>query len=756
MTNRMIKKIWKSFSFAAVFVFFLVGVSSAANVTIVSAMSAKGNCYIAGQDLTLTINATNPASWANLHALVIGSADTTLDYSINGASNPDDCLWGLVTGGGNTPTKPAWTSVVQLNSTAATASGSSVTNYQMVVPVPASYTTGGLGQKTFFVVIDQTTSTLAMGQYNVQGSPVWVSVTLPECSLDTATPTPTITPTLYAIFNYAWASYSNTGMAYVEIQQTTFTNTPTSTPSPTSTNTQTATPTITNSSTATSTPTSTQTLTATPTITITTLDSPTVTPTDSPTCTDTPTNTITLTATITVTETSTPTETDTMTVTYTCTETPTSTNTDTVTPTDTMTDTMTVTPIFTFTCTATSTPTDTQTVTYTDTPTVTVTNTDTPTDTQTLTITPSATPTFTMTVTETATVTLTKTPTSTVTSTPTITPTLPPYPYILTINLYNEAGELVKTIANTPSSNVMTGAKISVNGTEDGVVTSKDKMLIFIPGVDTPISFAAGAVGGATYNWNADNNSSQSVNSGLYYIKFEQKDQFGHSNVFIKQVQVVKEEEYVQLNIFNSSGEIVRTITGKTPVDLNTLNAKDLSIKVSDARTNKVSDVVAIDKNGTAINITYGPDTANDIISWNGMNNMGDAVSSGTYEMQVIVKTLSGSSVESTKTVVVLNEGKQYMSDVKILPNPYNGKVRTNMAITWKSGGAGDVDVKIFNSVGELVRTVHTKLESGGILWDMRTASGDEVAQGYYICVIQARDSNGYSDRKIEKLVIEK
>jgi flagellar hook assembly protein FlgD len=299
----------------------------------------------------------------------------------------------------------------------------------------------------------------------------------------------------------------------------------------------------------------------------------------------------------------------------------------------------------------------------------------------------------------------------------------------------------------------MTGAQTSVGGVQDAVVTSKDKMLIFIPGVDTPISLAQG---GVTYTWNADNNSSQSVDSGLYYIKFEQKDQFGHSNVFIKQVQVIKEEEYVELNIFNSSGELVRTISGKTPADLNILSAKDMEIKVSDARTNKVSDVVAIDKTGTQINITYGPDTSNDIISWNGMNNIGEAVSSGTYEMQVVVKTLAGVSVEASKTVVVLNEGKTDISNIKILPNPYQGKTRTNIAVTWKSSGVGFVDVKIFNSVGELVRSINTKLETDGILWDMKTASGDDVAQGYYICVIQARDSNGYSDRKIEKLVIEK
>ncbi len=158
-------------------------------VTIVSAVSSQGNCYVAGQNLTITINATIGSAWATMYGLVVGSSGA-LVYNID-AGEPDDCLWGLTGAAGNAPNNISpWQS--NANMAAGGAGGSSVTNYQMIVPVPASY--AGIGPKTFYVIIGNSSSQLTLGQY-YSSYFIQTSLTLPECGAGTATYTPTFTPT---------------------------------------------------------------------------------------------------------------------------------------------------------------------------------------------------------------------------------------------------------------------------------------------------------------------------------------------------------------------------------------------------------------------------------------------------------------------------------------------------------------------------------------------------------------------------------
>jgi hypothetical protein len=163
----------------------------AGNVSIVSPpVSSGGYCYVAGQNLTLSINAKNPTPWANLYALVVASSGA-LDYS-NNAGVADVCLWGLTGATGNSPSNtPPWVSSANIASGGP--SGASVTNYQLVVPVPASFASSG--PKTFYVIVGTTSSTLTLGQFFTTGYD-WQSVTIGECSAGTATCTKTFTPTV--------------------------------------------------------------------------------------------------------------------------------------------------------------------------------------------------------------------------------------------------------------------------------------------------------------------------------------------------------------------------------------------------------------------------------------------------------------------------------------------------------------------------------------------------------------------------------
>jgi hypothetical protein len=467
---------------------------------------------------------------------------------------------------------------------------------------------------------------------------------------NTNTNTPTNTPTntyTHTSTNTITNTFTNTD---TNTPTNTVTNTRTDTPTNTATNTDTPTgtppptwtptntPTNTNTFTSTNTPTNTNTVTNTSTNTATNTDTPTGTPPPTWTPTNTPTNTNTFTNTNTPTNTYTVTNTNTPTNTRTNTNTPTDTptNTNTFQPTSTNTNTPTNTPTRTNTPTNTFTYTNTNTFTFTNTLTNTATNTNTPTNT----------PTFTET--------FTPTYTPTRTATPTITMTLPPFPYIIKIGIYNSAGELVKTVAEKRASDVVGEIKLIKDGNEVNYVNAGAMVEIQIPGVETPDNIGNGM---SVFYWYGTNDGGQNVDNGVYYIKVEERDGYGHTNVVIKDISVINVEEYVEVNIFNSAGEKVKTI-------------KENKYFMPEKINLKINDMIILEKTGGEVVVRYGEEPDAYMI-WDGKNSKGEIVSNGTYEIQVVTRTSEGKLKYASKTVIILNEAtEEIIKEVKAIPNP--------------------------------------------------------------------------------------
>ena len=490
--------------------------------------------------------------------------------------------------------------------------------------------------------------------------------------------------------------------------------------------TRTNTPTFTNtvsSDTPTDTFTPTPTYTATPTFTDTT--SPTDTPTDTPTYTATYTFTATPTYTDTYTVTNTQSPTDTPTYTMTYTETSTATDTPTVTNTQSPTDTPT------YTATYTASPTSTDTYTMTDTPTFTYTRTDTPTFTMT------DTPTFTYTATPTF------TPTYTYTNTPTITPTPPPFPYVLTIGVYNEAGELVKTIVSTPTEEMLGDIDLLINNQPaNGAMTSDNSLQILLPGVQTP-STPLGQLD-TSYFWNSSTNANQQAASGVYYIKFEQTDGYGHTNVVIKQINVLNVSQYAEVDIYNSAGEKVT----------NMIIYKDVS---ATQLTLKVPNIIPIDSTGNTVTIIYG-NGLSDYVNWNGLTDQGNLVQSGTYEVQVNLVTNQGKTTVASKTVEILTQSGKFSGNVEIWPNPYVGAktIAKQVKFVWVPGSTmGTMSVNVYNIAGELVRQWTADMQTGFVTWDLTSNDGADAAEGLYVVVFQIKDNLGSTTIKTLKMTIQ-
>ncbi len=574
--------------------------------------------------------------------------------------------------------------------------------------------------------------------------------TITNTPTNTITDTRTYTPT-NTITNTRTNTITNTSTNTIT---NTFTNTITNTFTNTFTLTNTRTNTPTNTWTNTWTVTSTRTFT--PTETWTGTPPPTWTPTDTWTNTNTWTPTNTRTNTPTSTDTNTPTNTSTTTNTWTLTFTRTYTNTPTETWTGTLpptwTPTLTWTNTWTLTDTRTNTPsptdtsspTNTSTVTNTRTPTntwtdtntylPTVTNTWTVTNTRTYTNTPTntntATDTRTNTATNTAIFTVTETPTHT--STPTITLTLPPFPYMLKIEIYNEAGEKVRTVINTRASDSIKNA-ILLEGENEANMISNDKLLkIKLPGIETPDTINNGE---SIFIWDTKNDNGQYVSNGNYYIKISEQDSYGHTDVLIKNIFVLNTEDFVVIKIFNSAGEIVKTITHFTNVLPDRLNLS-------------FDDIIPVEKNGNKILLSYGDDVSSSVI-WDGLSDQGILVSSGIYEIQVISKLSNGESKTASKTILILREDDEFLKNIKVYPNPY---VYSKVVIfKWDYSTEGELKIKIYNIKGELIRQLFGKLEMGEIKWDLKSATGALVSEGYYYAIMEAKSRTGIINRKTAK-----
>lgn len=315
------------------------------------------------------------------------------------------------------------------------------------------------------------------------------------------------------------------------------------------------------------------------------------------------------------------------------------------------------------------------------------------------------------------------------------------YPYTINISVYNEAGELVKTITNTAASSDPNSMELLMNGTETTAISpgSGNNLSIILPGIQT-VQLAKGAVSYATFLWDGTNNAGQDVANGAYYIQETATDPYGHTTSITKPITVINASLYAQLNIFNSAGELVDTI--RSDYD----GYSWLTLDIKNDSGNGSTYVAGCGK--ATLTVQY---TSSDSITWYGKNAQGNYVESGIYEVQLVAMTAQGLDVVASKTVELLDIGPtDDISGIKAYPNPYTGN--TPLVFAWQQNTQGTIRIKIYDMAGELVRTLTGDLSTGKINWDLKSVGGQKVSSGTYICVVEGIDTTGDRITKILKL----
>jgi len=314
----------------------------------------------------------------------------------------------------------------------------------------------------------------------------------------------------------------------------------------------------------------------------------------------------------------------------------------------------------------------------------------------------------------------------------------------MSIGVYNEAGELVRSITVTTTSSEPLGVGLyDSNGNTTNVIVpgTPGALSIAVPGIETPGSQNKNQT--VSFQWDGTNNAGQDVANGVYYIQETTTDTFGHTEIITKPVTAINAANYAQINIYNSAGEIVQSIAA--PYD----GSSEISLNLISNTGN--NSVFVVGNGNQPMTITY---TASNFITWNGTDTQGNYVSSGVYEVQLVVKTEQGLKVVASKTITILNQpNNSILNGLKSYPNPYVGDGTTpQLMIAWTPGTQGAIRIKIYNIAGELVRTLTGDLNLGYVNWDLRATGGQKVSSGTYICVAEGVDNNNDTKVKIIKM----
>jgi flagellar hook assembly protein FlgD len=311
---------------------------------------------------------------------------------------------------------------------------------------------------------------------------------------------------------------------------------------------------------------------------------------------------------------------------------------------------------------------------------------------------------------------------------------------MLTIQIFNEAGEKVRDVVTTMISSGIDGVYVNTGGNKNAVFSpGSGDLKISIPGAFCPGQASSGA---AVFTWDGNTNNGQPVSSGVFYVKISAKDIYGHVEAVVKDVTVIEDQEYVRLNIYNEAGELVRRISQPR-----------LSVGSISLSTNGESAVIG--KGEPKIKIMY---TSSDYFEWDGQNNNGGLVGNGVYNLVLEAKDRAGEPIVESKNITIINNAeKKVLGELKAAPNPYDACVDNipEMVFMWqKNAGPGRVTIRIFNMNGELVRILSAGLQQGSTAWKLDTAGGSKAVSGVYVCVAEGVNMAGTLERKKLKVAI--
>ncbi len=280
--------------------------------------------------------------------------------------------------------------------------------------------------------------------------------------------------------------------------------------------------------------------------------------------------------------------------------------------------------------------------------------------------------------------------------------------YTVKIGVYNEAGELVKTLLVTQYSQPLVDLQLK-NG--DLINGMNDPILIYDQNTQITV-------------WNGTDQNGNPVPNGDYYVKVDNVDSFGVDKSVVLNVVVSRSLEKVTIDIYNEAGEIVDTLYSVVEDPQGTvITGVKLSGTVLEPGSPTDGNLIITTNNGvTAI--------------WTGYASSGAVVPNGKYFIEVHSTDGKGGETVIVTSVMVLNNPKQTVPKVWAYPNPLTG----GFSQVEFQGFATNVNltVRIYDLSGELVTELKGAGGTSRVTWN---AAG--IASGLYIAKVEQKDLTG-------------
>jgi flagellar hook assembly protein FlgD len=303
--------------------------------------------------------------------------------------------------------------------------------------------------------------------------------------------------------------------------------------------------------------------------------------------------------------------------------------------------------------------------------------------------------------------------------------------YTVSVNVYNSAGEVVKTIF----------VKQFIQPVNSISLPSNIISTLTGPGSTIQIYYQGVLIG----TWDGSNNSGNPVSNGTYQIQVDNTGVSGVVTSVSQQVMVNRQLSNVTASIFNSAGEVVRnlyqvvadsTSSEMTNVSLST-NTFQPGIPVTSSQLNSVQ-ILVMTSSSTAVTL-----------SWNGTNDTGSVVTPGRYEIEVHWDNGQGGELNITRAILVL-AGTGSGGMVVARPNVLAKGITETTFDGSSVPNAMSLKVNLYTISGQLV-TVVGPSGTATALW---SATG--VASGIYIASVEVMDGNGsvIHQQRLKLLVI--
>jgi hypothetical protein len=284
-------------------------------------------------------------------------------------------------------------------------------------------------------------------------------------------------------------------------------------------------------------------------------------------------------------------------------------------------------------------------------------------------------------------------------------------PVQLQIAIYNAAGERVRTLFVGRTNVVPQSLSLS----QDAILTGLGSVSLNVQG--------AQVAGQGGLSWDGTNDNGQPVAGGTYTWHVEYKlpdDQMVSQNLSIQAMAAPSEQ---RVEIFNSAGE--RVYQALLPTGPET----------GGFRLDQSSMIAGADANGSALGqlkLFLQVPGGEQPWTWDGRNDQGAWVSSGTYTVQLSQAWPDGRRQTLLKSFTVLRapDLDRPGGDLSLGPSPLRPGQALRLAFSPAPGY--QVDVRLYDLAGEIVGTVGADASSGGLV-----LQADSLASGIYLARVR-------------------